>query len=162
MCDGILLPPHPLPPPLVPRAVTPVCCASQGKKGGLGKIWVWMRPQLCVVRPAFLLCWVCAFNDFFVNKRRKGEMLTLLPELNVACMVTISIKIKQKKKVYICSYICGKCTIKMYIWIKIEGHVPVYFGVMGQNSALCLTIQPLPTCLTLPPPWTLPPSPVVF
>lgn len=50
----------------------------------------------------------------------------------------------------------------MYIWIKIEGHVPVYFGVMGQNSALCLTIQPLPTCLTLPPPWTLPPSPVVF
>lgn len=28
-------------------------------------------------------------------------MLTLLPELNVACMVTVSVKIKQKKNVYI-------------------------------------------------------------
>lgn len=27
-------------------------------------------------------------------------MLTLLPELNVACMVTISIKIKQEKEKY--------------------------------------------------------------
>lgn len=71
-------------------------CASQGKKGGLGKIWVWMRAELCVVRPGFLLCWVCAFNElFFFYKRRNAHSL---PELNVACMVTVNIKIKQKKK----------------------------------------------------------------
>lgn len=50
----------------------------------------------------------------------------------------------------------------MYMWIKIEGHVPVYFGVVGQSRALCPAIQCPPTCLTLPPPWPLPPSPVVF
>lgn len=33
-------------------------------------------------------------------------MLTLLPELNVACMVTISIKIKQKKSIH----------IQLYLW----------------------------------------------
>lgn len=89
-------------------------------------------------------------------------MLILVPERNVACMVTVSIKTKQKTNVYICSYICGICTIKMYMWIKIEGRVPVYFGVVGQSSALCLAIQCPPTCLILPPPWPLPPPPVVF
>lgn len=100
VCDGTPLP------PLIPIVVAPVSCARQGKKGGLGKIWVWMRAQLCVVRPAFLLRWVCAFNEymgFFV----RGEMLTLPPELTVACMVTVCIKIKQKKK---CIH------MQLYLW----------------------------------------------
>lgn len=75
-------------------------------------------------------------------------------------MVTVSIKIKQKKNVYIRSCICGICSVKMYMWIK--GNVPVYFGVVGQSSALCPAAQHPPTCLTLPPPWPLPPPPVVF
>lgn len=138
LCDGT-----PLPRPLIPRAVTPISClGKKGTLGGLGKIQVWMRAQLCVVRPAFLLCWVCASNEFFLFLKR-GEMLTLLPELNVACMVTVSIKIKQEKNVYICNYICGLCTSKMYIWIKIQGHVPVYFGVVGLSNAWPSNALPL-------------------
>lgn len=45
---------------------------------------------------------------------------------------------------------------------KIEVRLPVYFGVVGQSSALCPAIQRPPTCLTLAPPWPLPPQPVVF
>lgn len=143
---------------------TSLLCQSgkEGHLGGLGKICVGMGTQLCVVRPAFLLCGIYAFNEYIFFPLIRGEALILLPELNVACTVTVSIKIKQKTNVYICNYSCGICTVEMYMWIKIEGRVPVCFGGVGQSSALCPAIQCPPSCLTLPPPWPLPPPPVVF
>lgn len=68
LCDGTLLITHP------PTATSPhpqsgdtsLLCQS-GQEGllcGLGKIWVCMGVQICVVRPVFLLCWVYAFNQY--------------------------------------------------------------------------------------------------
>lgn len=72
---------------------------ARGACGGLGQDLGLDGAQLCVVRPGFLLFGVCAFNDFFFFLIR-GEMLILLPEVNVACMVTVNIKIRQKKNAY--------------------------------------------------------------
>lgn len=57
--DGTLLRSHPLTTSSHPQSSdTSLLCQSgqEGHLGGLGKIWVSMRVQLCVARPAFLLC----------------------------------------------------------------------------------------------------------